>query len=243
MFKKFSWRLAATWFAVAATTASAEVNLHPTEVVDAGRNRTIPVMLYRNPQRQDTAKFAIISHGYGGQNTGYSFVAEHLANQGYIVASIQHALAGDPPLVIEGDPKVTRRPNWQSGVDDIRAVVASFQSRGIVRPEVMTVLVGHSNGGDTTMLYATEFPEAVQIAFTLDHRRMPVPRTSSPRVCSVRSSDYEADQGVFPEIEDQKILGMIVWHAEAIQHNDMWDGATESQKALILEVLDTCLSG
>ncbi|WP_417427643.1 serine aminopeptidase domain-containing protein [Kiloniella sp.] len=241
--KKISWYLAFTSLVVATTTASAQVNLHPTEVIDAQRNRTIPVMLYQNPQQQDKTKLAVISHGYGGQYTAYSFVAEHLANQGFIVASIQHALPGDPPLVIEGDPKVTRRPNWQSGVDDIRAVVASFQSKGIVQPEAMTVLVGHSNGGDTTMLYATEFPEAVQIAFTLDHRRMPVPRTSSPRICSLRSSDYEADQGVFPTVENQEALGMMIWKAKAIQHNDMWDGATDSQKSSMLKVLNTCLNG
>jgi predicted dienelactone hydrolase len=47
---------------------------------------------------------AIISHGYGGHNGDYSFIADSLAAQGYLVASIEHTeRPGDPPMINTGD--------------------------------------------------------------------------------------------------------------------------------------------
>lgn len=208
-------------------------------IYDATRNRDIPVALYGADK---TGKpLAIISHGYHGKNTAYSFIADALVGQGYVVASIQHELPEDPPLAMGGDLLETRRPNWQSGAQDIMHVMTELVSDGIAAPEKGAVLIGHSNGGDIAMLFATWHPEQTRVAFSLDHRRMPVPRTASPRICSVRSSDYIADPGVFPDTDEQQRLQMLTKKVDGLKHAQMWDGATEEQKGVMLSVLKACL--
>jgi hypothetical protein len=89
---------------------------------------------------------------------------------------------------------------------------------------------------------AEQHPGLVSAVFTLDHRRMPVPRSRSPRICSARSSDQVADPGVLPDAAEQSRLGMVIMPVPVI-HNDMWNGATEPQRRAMLAVLDRCLAG
>jgi len=96
------------------------------------------------------------------------------------------------------------------------------------------LLVGHSQGGDTSMLFAQTHPDLVQTVISLDNRRMLFPRTRQPRVFSIRSSDQPADDRVIPLLEEQAKLGMRVVTLPATIHNDMWDGGTEEQKAKML---------
>src|ERR1700749_3870442 len=63
---------------------------------DTARSRNIPLELYypkTNPAIRHQ-KLVLISHGYNvnrpGSNKNYSFIANHLASEGYYVASIQH---------------------------------------------------------------------------------------------------------------------------------------------------------
>src|SRR6266853_1810961 len=63
---------------------------------------------------------AIISHGNTVKNTEYSFLANVLAARGYLVASIQHDLPNDPPLVTNiGLPYVGRRTVYEKGEANI----------------------------------------------------------------------------------------------------------------------------
>jgi pimeloyl-ACP methyl ester carboxylesterase len=198
----------------------------------------VPVAIYTSPSPQaGRLKPAILSHGYGGQNTDYSFVARYLAAHGYYVASIQHEVSGDEPLPTTGRPYETRKPSWERGVQNILFVIAELKK---TRPDLdygRLLLLGHSHGGDTSILFAVEHPELVDGVITLDNRRMPFPRTARPRVLSIRSSDQPADEGVIPPPEEQAKLGMTVVKLPATRHDEMWDGATDEQKAEILELI------
>lgn len=215
------------------------------ELFDADRKRPIPLVIYgetKGETKGETAKpLAIISHGYGGHNTAYSFLASALVRQGYLVASIEHLeRPGDPPMANDGNLAERRRPVWQIGADSIGYVIRELRRERLARGDVGVVVIGHSNGGDMTMLFASEHPETVRVALSLDNRRMPVPRTTMPRICSMRSSDFAADPGVLPPPGEQKTLGMVITTVP-VKHNDMWDGASAPQKQAMLAVLSSCL--
>jgi pimeloyl-ACP methyl ester carboxylesterase len=223
---------------LAAATLAAVPGPRVLELVDTARARAIPVALYgATPGRP--RPLALISHGYGGKNTDYSFIAEALAARGYVVASVQHELAGDPPMPTKGDPAVVRRPFWERGSANLMHVIRELRERRLAdrRP---VLLVGHSNGGDSSLLFAARHGGMVGTVFTLDNRRMRIPRTSRPRICSVRSSDQPADPGVLPTAAERKRHRMAIGTVPVI-HNDMWDGATAAQKQAMLGWLRRCL--
>jgi predicted dienelactone hydrolase len=220
----------------------AGVTTETLSLVDEARNRSVPVVIYTDATQQVRGpRLAIISHGYGGKNTDYGFIANYLATHGYYVASIQHEIPGDEPLPKTGNPYETRKPSWERGVQNILFVMAELKKR---RPDLDVgnlLLVGHSHGGDTCMLFAQEHPGLVHTVISLDNRRMPFPRTSKPRLFSLRSSDQPADDGVLPTPEDQAKLGIAIAKLPATTHNDMWDGATAEQKAEMLRHIDEFL--
>ena len=223
-------------------STAANVRMESVSLLDAKRNRPIPVQIYAvEPVPSGKLKPAIISHGYGGKNTAYGFIARHLARRGFYVASIQHEIPGDEPLPMTGEPYVTRMPSWQRGVQNILFVLEELKR---TKPELdyaSLLLVGHSQGGDTSMLFARDHPDLVHTVISLDNRRMPFPRTARPRIFSIRSSDQPADAGVIPSTNEQAELGMKVVKLPATIHNDMWDGATEEQKAEIIRYIDAFL--
>ncbi len=208
------------------------------ELIDAPRGRAVPVAVYGGTPGRPKP-LALISHGYGGNNRAYSFIAEALAKRGYVVASVQHELEGDAPMPTTGEPAVVRRPWWDRGAANLRFVIREMRARRLAdrRP---VLLVGHSNGGDSSMLFAAQHRDLVRAVFTLDNRRMRMPRTGRPRICSVRSSDQPADPGVLPTSAEQKRYRMVIGTAPVI-HNDMWDGATAAQKQAMLGWLSRCL--
>ncbi len=212
------------------------------ELVDNVRERTVPVIMYGAPAPGSGKPLAVLSHGYGGLNSAYTFLASELVRRGYVVASIQHLeMPNDPPLARTGNLAELRRPVWQIGADNIGFVILEMRERGVADGSDV-LLIGHSNGGDMSMLFATQRPDDVRAVFSLDHRRMPVPRTASPRICSARSSDFDADAGVFPSASESSAFGMVITEVP-VAHKDMWDGASEEQKTRMLRVLSNCLDG
>lgn len=232
--------LACVGCASLATRPATSLAIQRADWIDVPRGRRVPVVIYgadgtRRP-------LAIISNGYGGRNTAYRFIADDLVARGFVVASIQQDLEDDPPMATEGDLAVLRRPAWQVGADTIAYVMSKMVELGHARGS-RVLLVGHSNGGDISMLFATEHPAKVSAVFSLDNRRMPMPRVSHPRICSVRSSDFPADPGVLPTIAEQRRLGMHIAKIPGLHHNDMWDGATTEQRAAMTRHLEACLAG
>jgi predicted dienelactone hydrolase len=207
-------------------------------LIDSRRARAVPIALYGvAPGRP--RPLALISHGYGGTNRAYSFIAEALVERGYVVASVQHELEGDPPMPTVGDPAVVRRPWWERGSANLLFAIAELRARGLAdrRP---VLLVGHSNGGDSSMLFAARHGAMVRAVFTLDNRRMRMPRTARPRICSARSSDQPADPGVLPTEAERKRYRMTIGTVP-VTHNDMWDGAAPAQLRAMLGLLWRCL--
>jgi predicted dienelactone hydrolase len=214
------------------------VKIETLSLVDESRKRAVPVVIYTDASQQVRGpRLAIISHGYGGKNTDYGFIANYLATHGYYVASIQHELAGDEPLPKTGNPYETRKPSWERGVQNILFVITELKKRRSDLDVANLLLVGHSHGGDTSMLFAEGHPDLVHTVISLDNRRMPFPRTKQPRLFSLRSSDQPADEGVLPSPEEQTKLGIKIIKLLATTHNDMWDGGTAEQKAEILRYL------
>lgn len=202
---------------------------------DTSRNRTIPVAFYSPDIKNKipNQQIVIFSHGYG-QNKGgdylhYSYLTENLASKGYFVVSIQHELPTDELIPMDGKPQVVRMPFWKRGAENILFVLDELKR---TKPELdykHVTLIGHSNGGDMTALFASQYPEKVYKIITLDHRRMYFPKTSVPKIYTLRSNDYPADEGVLPNPEDQKKYNIIV-QPTLINHGQMDDKATPEER-------------
>ena len=224
-----------------------EVKTQTLNLFDKSRNRSIPVELYlpekaANKLRNRKSKFklAILSHGYGGKNTDYSFIAADLVERGYVVASIQHELTSDEPMPTTGNIYETRKPYWERGAQNILFVIEELKKSEWNLDYKNLLLVGHSNGGDTSMLFASEHPDLVDKVISLDNRRMPIPRQKRPQILSIRSSEQTADAGVLPTIEEQKKLRIKIVKVN-VAHNDMRDSATDSQKQEMIKIINDFL--
>ena len=213
-----------------------EVSLDTLTLFDKARNRQIPVASYspKADTKLPKQRVVIFSHGYG-QNKGgdylaYSYLTEFLASKGYFVASIQHELPTDSLLPTTGIPQVVRRPFWDRGADNIRFVIDELKK---LKPDLNfknIALIGHSNGGDMTALFPQKYPNVVDKIITLDNRRMALPRTKSPRVFSLRSSDQPADEGVVPTADEQTQYGITIIKLPNTIHNHMDDHANSAQR-------------
>jgi beta-lactamase class A len=210
------------------------------ELTDPSRHRKIPVRIYESAF--SNGKVAIISGGYLSENTDYSFIANDLADKGYVVFSIQHDIAGDEPMAQSGDIYALRRPVWERGVASIDYVISVYKSMYPGRDFENLVLIGHSNGGDMSLLLASNEPERVEAAISLDHRRMPIPLTKDVRLLSIRSTDAEADPGVLPTAEEQKKYGIVVLEPAGARHGDLCDRANPALKKQILDAIHGLLS-
>ncbi|PIF30845.1 chlorophyllase-like protein [Flavobacterium sp. 9] len=215
-----------------------DVKLDSLELFDKSRNRKIPVAIYHPVMAEKVNKQQVIifSHGYGenkgGDNRIYSYLTENLASKGYFVISIQHELPTDDLLPMEGDLKITRRPNWERGCENILYVLNEFKKTNTELDFKHLTLIGHSNGGDMTALFATKYPELVYKIITMDNRRMPLPRVNHPEVYTLRSGNYEADKDVLPNEQEQKKYGMTVQFT-SINHRDMDNDATPEQRKIL----------
>jgi pimeloyl-ACP methyl ester carboxylesterase len=211
---------------------------------DQSRNRKIPVAYYK-PQNANP-KIVIISHGYEANQPGsylkYSYLTDYLASKGYFVVSIQHELPTDSLIPDTGIPQIVRRPFWDRGADNILFVINELKKSNTELDFKHITLIGHSNGGDMTALFAQKYPGIVEKIITLDNRRMALPRTNNPKVYSLRSSDLPADKDVIPTDEEQKMFGMTIIKLPNTIHNDMSDVANEKQKKEIQNYVISFLS-
>lgn len=219
------------------------VKVEKLSFIDKDRNnRVVPVVLYSPVDATSKSlKFAIINHGYGMKNTEYSFIANNLVSHGYLVASIQHDLATDLPMPSVGKPSEVRLPFWERGVENIRFVLRELRRMSLQVDFESLLIIGHSNGGDISALFAEEHPKSVGKLITLDNRRMRLPRRRKPQTLSMRSADQKPDQGVLPSVDEQKKFGMKIVVLENTNHDDMWDGATEIQKREINNIVSNFL--
>jgi predicted dienelactone hydrolase len=204
---------------------------------DNTRNRVVPLALYYIKKPYSRQKIVILNHGYGGRNTGYSAIAKALAGHGYMVVSIQHELPGDAPMPTTGPVYEVRKPFWQRGATTILFAINELKKKWPGLYYDSLVLIGHSNGGDMSMLFAQQHPKLVAKVISLDNRRMPFPRTDHPRIYSLRSSDQPADEGVLPTAEEQAQFHMRIIKLSNTIHNNMGDNGTDEQKQEIISYI------
>lgn len=205
---------------------------------DSNRRRVLPIIVYAPRKENTKTKVVIFNHGYDWNknirsNQTYSYLTEFLAEKGCYVISIQHELPDDPLLAMEGNFMDTRMPNWKRGEENILFIIREFKK---LKPTLRwdeLIMIGHSNGGDMTMLTATEYPELIKKAISLDHRRMIMPRTEKPLLYTLRGCDYEADEGVLPTEQEQKRYRMTVVRLKGVKHSDMGEKGTDGQHDLI----------
>ena len=228
---------------ITAETPSFAVDSRKDVLFDSSRNRKIPIVIYQPKTSQKLAPsyFVVISHGYGFNKgnpyLGYSFIAENLAKKGCFVVSVQHELPTDDLLAMEGDLRTTRKPNWEKGVQNILFVTNHLKAVIPTLTASQLVLIGHSNGGDMSVLFAEKHPDKTHKVFTLDNRRMPIPRVEKPTFYSLRSSDQPADDGVLPSPEEQEKLGHIILQTP-IKHNNMCNESTPEEREMILSFIE-----
>lgn len=249
--KRSFWLSLVMWLAgvtLAAQPVSEAIRLDTLTLLDTARNRMVPIALYaRRCPSGDHRNLVLLSHGYNENLPGtylhYGFLAGLLAEHGYFVVSIQHELPTDEPLAMKGDLRDLRRPNWERGAGNILFVLNELKRTHPTLDFAHTTLIGHSNGGDMSVLFAQLHPDLVQNLITLDNRRMPLPRMDKPRVLSLRSSDAPADDGVLPTAEEQVAHTIRIIPLADVKHNEMSDRGNAAQRAEITKLVLDFLTG
>lgn len=79
------------------------------------------------------------------------------------------------------------------------------------------ILIGHSNGGDMSMMMAQLYPDRLSKIISLDSRRYPFPRNPKLEILRFGAIDDEPDQGVVPE------SGVGVIYVKGARHIDLCD--------------------
>lgn len=224
-----------------------EVKLDTLTMFDQNRNRKIPIAFYhpKTDTKIPNQQVIIFSHGYGANKGGdyfvYSYLTEKLASEGYFVVSIQHELPTDELIPTEGKPQIVKMSFWERGSGNILFVLNELKKS---KPELdykHLSLIGHSNGGDMTALFANKHPDLVYKIITMDNRRMYLPRTSIPKIYTLRSNDYPADEGVLPTNEEQEKYHTIVQKTN-INHGKMDDKGSNEEKKILTDFVLKYLS-
>lgn len=234
----------ALWAATASSSAQSVIAdpyvLRDTlTLLDTARQRSIPIALYHRADAPlDGLPVILFSHGYNENKPGtyllYRWLLDALVKDGYVVVSVQHELPDDEPLAMKGDIRAARMPSWQRGVANLEHVLRHLhRSCPQLSFDRLTVM-GHSQGGDISVLFATTHPEVVQKLITLDNLRLALPRTVHPHVYSLRSNDQPADPGVLPTDEEAADHHIAVVRSADIGHNDMGNRGTPEQQMWVL---------
>lgn len=137
-----------------------------------------------------------------------------------------------------GKLQETRRPNWERGAENIFYVLKEIKSKYPDLKFNELALIGHSNGGDMTVLFAHKYPNLVNKIISMDNRRMELPRKSIPKIYTLRSKDYPADEGVLPTPDELEKYNIIVQFTE-INHSNMDNDANDTErKYMITKILE-----
>ncbi len=236
--------------ASASTFLSAAVGAAPAAMVllDEARARPVPVALYFPGSNlactaATPCPVALLSPGYGNSHLEYGFLAEHLARQGYLVASIGHEAPGDAKMDQHGDLPRQRAEMARRGAATIRFVHRVLAGTHPGYDWRRTVLVGHSLGGDSAALLASTDPSGIAALVTLDNRRTALPRSNAIRVLSLRAADTGADPGVLPDAGERRRYRACIVDLEGARHNDMFDGGPAALKERIAGEVGRFLRG
>ncbi|MBR1246556.1 alpha/beta hydrolase [Bradyrhizobium sp. AUGA SZCCT0169] len=229
---------------VAYFTASKWLIRHETllshDILRDSRRVAVDVAVRRDRAMQAAAEMielpvVIISHGNTVKHTEYSFLANTFAARGYLVGSIQHDIETDEPMVTRiGEEYVGRRPQYNRGIFNIMFAIEEMKKAYPNADYRRLTLVGHSNGGDISMYFASRRPELVKKVVTLDNLRVPFITDGNIKILSFRSTDphFKPDPGVIPDDEMCRKAGITVVNT-AFQHNELSDRGSDRVKSTI----------
>jgi hypothetical protein len=204
----------------------------------------VDIAVRRDREMEATAEMitlpvAILNHGNTVKFTEYSFLTNLLAMRGYLVASVQHDLETDGPMVTQaGEEYVGRRPHYNRGIANILFAIDELK---LIQPNAdyhHLTLVGHSNGGDISMYFATRHPDLVKKVVTLDNLRVPFMTDGKFKILSFRSRDpvFKPDPGVVPDDAMCQKAGITLVKTP-YQHNELSDRGPDHVKTTIESIL------
>lgn len=231
--------MAFTYF-VAGKWAIHHTTIAMADILRGDRDVTVEVSVRRDREIQSIAEMidlpvVILSHGNTVKHTEYSFLTNTFAARGYLVASVQHDLSSDDPMVTKvGEEYVGRRSQYNRGIANILFTIDRLKQLYPNADYRHLTLVGHSNGGDISMYFAKLHPELVKKVVTLDNLRVPFVTDGRIKILSFRSKDpqFKPDPGVVPDDETCAKAGIQVVKTE-FQHNDLSDRGSDRVKGFI----------
>ena len=216
------------------------------QLLDSSRNRKVPAVVYslKAPRYLKSSDVVIFSpgNGVGIDYKSYAYLTDHLARKGNLVVSVQHTLPSDISGQTADEFTVTRSPNWETGVTNIEYLIKQLP---VLYPHLKIksiTLIGHSNGGDISMLFASQFPDKLSKVISLDNRRIPIPVIKRPIICSIRSSEEVPHEDLLPSKEAIVENNMRIIYLKGIKHKDMDETGTQPQHDKILKAVDACMS-
>jgi alpha-beta hydrolase superfamily lysophospholipase len=213
-----------------------------------GRAVAVDIAVRRDREMEASAEMitlpvAILNHGNTVRFTEYSFLANFLAARGYMVASIQHDLETDEPMVTKvGEEYAGRQPQYNRGIANIMFAIDELRKIQPNSDYRHLTMVGHSNGGDISMYFAKRYPDLIKKIVTLDNLRVPFITDGKFKILSFRSKDpvFKADPGVVPDDEICQKAGITLIKT-AYRHNDLSDRGPDEAKSSIQAILDKFL--
>ncbi len=152
--------------ALLVSSVSAEVAVERRTLVDEAREREVPLKFYI-PQADAAVPVVLLSHGLGGSNDAMTYLAQTLAESGYLVVALQHA-GSDEAVWRDARPadRMAALKEAANGRNAIaRAADVSFVLGALLaddRPEALSfvpsvdpdaiAVAGHSFGAHTAMM-------------------------------------------------------------------------------------------
>ncbi|WP_414622618.1 alpha/beta hydrolase [Calothrix sp. CCY 0018] len=148
-----------------ATMGNLAVEKQTITLQDPNRNRTIPIDIYSNREKQSQQQLVVISHGFGASRSSLSYLARHLASYGVSVAAIEHpgsnisainraASASDLKNLISPQEFIDRPKDISFSLNELAKLnTQPGRLQGKLNTQQVSV-IGHSLGGYTALAIA-----------------------------------------------------------------------------------------
>ena len=146
---------------VAGGARASAYETHDFDLMDAARQRAVPVRLYW-PVAEGSIPLVIVSPGIGGSRRGYSYLGAHFANHGIASLHVQHVGSdrdslwrGIPVSILSRLQRAAGEGEALARVRDLRFAldqVLAHAEFGARIDHARIAAVGHSYGANTVML-------------------------------------------------------------------------------------------
>lgn len=149
--------------------------------------------------------------------------------------NVQHDLDKDEPLPRTGDLFKLRKPFWERGAHNISFLISQLKQSEPHLDLSRLILIGHSNGGDISMMFADKYSTNVSKIISLDSLRYPFPIDKNIQILHFGANDTKADEGVIPT------TGVKTFIIKDVKHIDLCDRGSARIKGEVLELLSKFL--